>query len=139
VLTLPTTTDLLARVDSLRPLIAEHAPEAEANRELTRAVYDSMYDAGLFGMLAPTAYGGLELHPVDAMRVWEAVARVDASAAWNLVMNQGIAAFAAWLPAAGAAEIFGHGAATVAGALNPPGTAWPVDGGCEGKWTMTVR
>ena len=34
-----------------------------------------MYDAGLFAMLAPRAHGGLEVHPVEAMRVWEAVAR----------------------------------------------------------------
>ena len=36
----------------------------------------------------PGRYGGLEVHPVEAMRVWEAVARVDSAAAWNLVMNQ---------------------------------------------------
>lgn len=32
------------------------------------------------------------------MRVWEAVARIDASVAWNLVMDYGIANYAAWLP-----------------------------------------
>jgi alkylation response protein AidB-like acyl-CoA dehydrogenase len=84
-------------------------------------------------MLAPRAYGGLELHLLDTMRVWEAVARVDSSAAWNLVMNQVIAAFAAWLPAAGASELFSDGPTTVAGALNPPGAAKRVDGG----WRLT--
>jgi len=54
-----------------------------------------MYDAGLFAMLAPKAYGGLELHPVEVMRVWEAVVRIDSSAAWNPVMNQGIPGYAA--------------------------------------------
>jgi hypothetical protein len=29
-----------------------------------------MYDAGLFAMLAPKAYDGLELHPTDCMRAW---------------------------------------------------------------------
>jgi indole-3-acetate monooxygenase len=47
-----------------------------------------MHDAGLFDMLAPRAYGGLELPPADAMPVWEAVARIDPSAAWNLVMTK---------------------------------------------------
>ena len=84
------TADLLGRVKRLAPLIREHAPTAEASRMLPSAVYDAMYDAGLFGMLAPRAYGGLELPPVDAMPVWEAVARIDPSAAWNLVMNQAI-------------------------------------------------
>ena len=58
-----------------------------------------MLEAGLFGMLAPKAHGGLELHPVEVMRVWEAVARIDSAAGWNLVMNQAVAGFAAWLPA----------------------------------------
>jgi alkylation response protein AidB-like acyl-CoA dehydrogenase len=92
-----------------------------------------MYSAGLFAMLAPRAYGGLELHPVSCLRVWEAVARIDASAAWNLVMNQAIAAYAAWLPAEGVAELFRGGLPTVAGALNPPARAIRVDRG----WRIT--
>jgi alkylation response protein AidB-like acyl-CoA dehydrogenase len=81
------TTHLLGAIERLRPLIKEHATSAEANRQLSSAVYDAMYAAGLFAMLAPKAYGGLELHPVEAMRVWEAVAHIDSAAAWNLVMN----------------------------------------------------
>jgi 3-hydroxy-9,10-secoandrosta-1,3,5(10)-triene-9,17-dione monooxygenase len=61
------TTDLLNQVERLRPLIKEHAPSAEANRQLSTAVYDAIYEAGLLAMLAPKAYGGLELHPVEAM------------------------------------------------------------------------
>src|SRR5438105_942349 len=95
------TTHLLRAVERIGPLIKEHAPTAEANRRLTSTVYDAMYEAGLFAILAPKAYGGLELHPVEAMQVWEAVARIDASAAWNLAMNQAVAQYAAWLPAAG--------------------------------------
>jgi alkylation response protein AidB-like acyl-CoA dehydrogenase len=131
--TLDAPADLLTRVDPIRPILDEHAPAAEAQRQLDAAAYRAMYDAGLFGMLAPRAYGGLELHPVDSMRVWEAVARIDSAAAWNLVMNQSIAAFAAWLPPAGASELFSEGPPTVAGALNPPGAATRVDGG----WRIT--
>src|SRR5712692_6163020 len=129
------TTNLLREVERIRPILREHAPRAEASRQLPSGAYDAMFDAGLFAMLAPTAHGGLELHPVEAMRVWEAVARIDASAAWNLVMNQAIAAFAAWLPAAGARELFGDGPTTVAGALNPPAAATRVEGG----WRITGR
>jgi alkylation response protein AidB-like acyl-CoA dehydrogenase len=126
-------TNLLEEVDRIQPIIKEQASSAEANRQLSSAVYDAMYDAGLFSMLAPKAYGGLELCPVDAMRVWEAVACIDPSAAWNLVMNQAIATFAAWLPAEGAKELFSDGAPTVAGALNPPAAATRVEGG----WQIT--
>jgi alkylation response protein AidB-like acyl-CoA dehydrogenase len=123
------TQDLLEAVERIRPLIEEHAESAEASRQLSSVVYDAMYQAGLFAMLAPKAYGGLELHPVEAMRVWEAVARIDSAAAWNLVMNQAISSYAAWLPAEGAHELFRHGPTTAAGAFNPPGAATKVDGG----------
>jgi alkylation response protein AidB-like acyl-CoA dehydrogenase len=125
--------ELLEAVARIRPLIEEHAGSAEANRRLSDVVYDAMYQAGLFAMLAPKAYGGLELHPVEAMRVWEEVARIDSAAAWNLVMNQAISAYAAWLPAEGVREIFRDGPATTAGALNPPGAATRADGG----WRIT--
>jgi alkylation response protein AidB-like acyl-CoA dehydrogenase len=92
-----------------------------------------MYGAGLFGMMLPKARGGLELHPVETMRVIEAVARIDSAAAWNLLMSQTIAAYAAWLPPEGADELFCEGLPTAAGALNPPARALRVEGG----WRVT--
>jgi alkylation response protein AidB-like acyl-CoA dehydrogenase len=127
--------ELLTAVDRIAPLIEEHADSAETNRQLSAAVYEAMVQAGLFAMLAPKAYGGLELHPVEAMRVWEAVARIDSAAAWNLVMNQAISGYVAWLPAEGAREIFRDGPATTAGAFNPHGTAVRANGG----WRINGR
>ena len=48
-------------------------------------------------------------------------------------MNQAISAYAAWLPAEGARELFQDGPPTTAGALNPPAVAARVDGG----WRIT--
>ena len=109
-----TLSDLLGAVERIGPLVAEHAAAAEADRQLSGAVYQAMYDAGLFAMLARKAYGGLELHSTACIRVWEAIARIDAAAAWNLVMNQAIAAYSAWLPPKGVAELFSAGIPTVA-------------------------
>jgi indole-3-acetate monooxygenase len=128
-----TTADLLNAVESIRPVLADASAAAESERTPTSAAYRAMYDAGLFGMLAPRDYGGYELHPTECLPVWEAVARIDASAAWNLVMNQGIANYAAWLPEAGVKELFADGIPTVAGAFNPPARARRVDGG----WRVT--
>ncbi len=121
--------ELLAAVERIRPVIQAHAVAGETDRQLSAIAYNAMYDAGLFAMLAPKAHGGLEVHPVEAMRVWEAVARVDSAAAWNLVMNQAISAYAAWLSPEGARELFRDGPVTTAGALNPPARATRVDGG----------
>ena len=127
--------DLLAAVERLRPVIEVNAPRAEAERRLPAEVYQAMFDAGLFGMLAPRKYGGLEVHPVEAMRVWEAAARIDSAAAWNLVMNQAVVGFAAWLPEEGVTEMLGDGPTTAAGAFFPPGAATRDDGG----WRFSGR
>jgi indole-3-acetate monooxygenase len=124
---------LLAAIERIGPLITEHAAVAEADRRLSGAVYQAMYAAGLFGMVAPKAYGGLELHPAECIQAWEAIARIDSAAAWNLVMNQAVAAFSAWLPPKGIAELYTGGIPTMAGALHPPGKAVRVDGG----WRIT--
>lgn len=124
---------LLEQVEKVAPIIRAHATEAEQQRHLSQVVSDAMYEAGLFAMMAPKAYGGLELHPVETMQVLEAVARIDAAAAWNLSMAQGIASYAAWLSVEGVAELFRDGIPTVAGALHPPARATRADGG----WRLT--
>src|SRR5215213_332175 len=130
-----TTADLLASVDSIRSVLAEDAPKAEEERKLTARAYRAMYDAGLFGLVAPKRFGGLELHPADCLRVWEAVSQIDPSAGWCLVMNQTVAQYASRLPERGIQEIFADGIPTMAGALNPPGRARRVDGG----WRVSGR
>jgi hypothetical protein len=129
------TSDLLDAVEEIRPVIETGAPRAEADRKLPQEVFDAMYDAGLFGLLAPKAYGGFELPLPEVMRVWEAVAHIDSAAGWNLVMNQGLASFIAWLPDDGAEELMADGPATVAGGFFPPGTAKRAEGG----WEVTAR
>ena len=64
-MTCQTVGDLLGAIERIAPLISEHAASAEADRHLSDAVYHAMYDAGLYGMLAPKAYGGIELHPMN--------------------------------------------------------------------------
>jgi alkylation response protein AidB-like acyl-CoA dehydrogenase len=128
-----TTQELLNAVENICPILIADADKAEAQRMPTAAMCQAMYSAGLYSMLAPRRYGGLEMHPTECMTVWEAVARIDSGAAWNLVMNQGIANYAAWLPEAGVKELFANGIPTIAGALNPPARAHRVEGG----WRVT--
>lgn len=134
---LPTTsTELLEAVERLRPLLEANRDRHEADRCVSREVYDAMADAGLFAMVAPRAHGGLELPLVEVLEVWEAVGRIDPAAVWNLLMNSTVAAgFAALLPDDSAAELYRGGPATLAGALFPPGAAVRVEGG----WRVTGR
>ena len=127
---------LLDAVDGIRPIVEECAAQSEARRSLAAPVYDAMRDAGLFRTLAPRAFGGLELHPAEAYRIWEAVARIDSAAAWNLQISSAISSFASWLPKEGGEEVFERGPDTIfAGGLFPPGPSVRVTGG----WRVTVR
>jgi 3-hydroxy-9,10-secoandrosta-1,3,5(10)-triene-9,17-dione monooxygenase len=83
-----TTQELLNAVENIRPILIADADKAEAQRMPTAAMCQAMYSAGLYSMLAPRRYGGLEMHPTECMTVWEAVARIDSGAAWNLVMTR---------------------------------------------------
>jgi len=134
-ITAATVRELLDEVERIRPVLEGHAAQAEADRHLSQEAWQAMGDAGLFTMLAPHAHGGLELPITDVMRVWEAVARIDSSAAWNLAMATGVACFSAFLPADGARELFAEGPTTMAGALFPPGRATRVEGG----WRVSGR
>jgi alkylation response protein AidB-like acyl-CoA dehydrogenase len=134
--TVTTTDALLQAVEDIRPLLEKHAPQSEADRRLADASYDAMRAAGLFRMLVPRVFGGMELHLVQAYKVWETVARIDSAAGWNLQIANAIAGFAAWLPAEGGKEVFGESPdIIVAGGFFPPATAVSVDGG----WRVTGR
>jgi alkylation response protein AidB-like acyl-CoA dehydrogenase len=128
--------DLLGEVERIRPILEECGAQAERDRMLPDAVYDAMIGVGLFRMLAPKAYGGLEQHPAAALHVIEAVSRIDSAAAWNLNVSGFAAAFAAWLPPDGCDEVYERGADTIfAGGLFPPGPSVPVRDG----WRVTAR
>jgi alkylation response protein AidB-like acyl-CoA dehydrogenase len=127
---------LLKEVERIRPILEECIPQAESERALPDAAYEAMIDAGLFRMLAPVVFGGLEVHPVDVVRVVEAVARIDSAAAWNLNQSSAAAGLVPWLPAEGGEEVFARGADTIfAGGFFPPGPSVRVDGG----WRVTAR
>jgi alkylation response protein AidB-like acyl-CoA dehydrogenase len=134
-ITAATVRELLDEVERISPVLEDQAARAEADRRLTDEAWRALADAGLFTMMAPQAYGGLELPITDVMTVWEAVARIDSAAAWNLVMTTAVATFAAFLPAEGARELFAEGPTTMAGALFPPGQAIREEGG----WRVTGR
>jgi alkylation response protein AidB-like acyl-CoA dehydrogenase len=124
-----TTEALLESVARIEPILREHTGEAESRRRLSDVAAGAMKEAGLYRMWIPRAYGGLEVDPMTAHRVFEEVARIDSAAAWNLSIFAATALFSAFLDEKGAAEIYGDGDVVLASPLFPPGEAIPVEGG----------
>ncbi len=134
--TVATIGSLLEQVARIRPIIEERSADGEEQRRLADPVYDAMIGAGLFRLTVPKALDGLELHPVETYRVWEAVARIDTAAGWNLALNSIAPVFVSMGSQQLADEVFAHGPDVVeAGSFLQPGIATRADGG----WRVTGR
>ena len=71
----------------LAPQIRASADEIDANRELTRPVFEALADAGMFHLAVPRAIGGGEIDLPTYIQVIEELGKADASTGW--IVNQG--------------------------------------------------
>ena len=88
-----------------------------------------MRACGLYRLWRPRAFGGLEVDPMTAFRVFEEVSRIDSAAGWNLQLSSAIDAMGAWFPDEGAKEIYGQPDASFGGSFFPSRRAIAADGG----------
>lgn len=78
---------LLQRVESVRETVMANAAESERIGTLPKPSVDALYEAGLFALKFPECLGGAEADPVAQIRVIEAMARYDTSAAWCMMIG----------------------------------------------------
>ncbi len=79
---------LVERAQTLAPLIASHADEAERATRLPTAVAKAFSEAGLYRLGAPPwVTGGANADPTTQVEVIEAVSSADGSAGWNLMIG----------------------------------------------------
>ncbi len=117
-------------IQKLAPIIREHADRAEREAQMPREVADAFHDAGLFRVLIPRELGGADLTIPDLLRLIEEVARIDASAGWNLAICGGGPIFGRFISRDGFEKIYGDPRAVTCGSLNPmTSQATPVEGG----------
>ena len=123
-------------IESLTPRIPDIAASMGQDRQLPQWLAEEMRAAGLFKLLVPGEFGGLEMDPVSAAGIIESLSRLDGSLGW-LAM---IGSQSSWLPCRLDREIYGeivsNPGAALAGALKPGGKAVPVEGGyrVSGRW-----
>lgn len=70
----------------LAPQIRSAADEADALRELPRALFEAIFDAGLVHLALPRSVGGTEIDLPTYVQVIEELGKADASTGW--VVNQ---------------------------------------------------
>ena len=125
----PALSSLLDRVRAIEPVLRASADEGETVRRLPDAAFRAMRDQGLYNILRPQAFGGMETDPVTAYQVFEEVSRIESAAGWCLQLSSGAEMFGAWFSDEGAQESFGQPGAALAGSFGPVRKAVPVEGG----------
>jgi alkylation response protein AidB-like acyl-CoA dehydrogenase len=124
------TPSIAERVQALLPDIAAHADQTERERRIAAPLVAKMLEAGLFRMLLPRPFNGLETDPLTFVSAIEAIAKADASTAWSLCQTGVCAMIAAYLPPDAAMEIFGRDPkAVLAWGAGPAGRAVASEGG----------
>lgn len=63
----------------LGPIVARRAAEVETARRTPRDLLDDLATAGCFRVLTPVSHGGLGADLLSGMRMFEILARADAS------------------------------------------------------------
>lgn len=132
------TKTLLERADAIAPIVAEDLDEAERERRLTDRTFEAMKDEGLLGVWVPESLGGLESTPREGFELFEKVAQVHGSAAWNLWIWSTGAALSSSSSEESIAESYVDGPASAVGAggIFPFNPAEIVEGGYRvtGRW-----
>lgn len=111
---------------AIQPLLAElaaRAPEMEEARRLPADLAAKIAATGVFRMVTPREYGGLESTPREIVEVAEAAARANASAGWCVMIAATTALNAAYMDAEFAQAIYSDPAAITGGVFAPMGRA----------------
>lgn len=121
---------------ALAPLIRDCREEMERERRLPLRLVAAMKQAGVFRMAMPRAWGGPELDPWSQMRVIEALAAVDASVGWCVMIGCDGGYLTSFLDQAVAREMYADLDAVTALTATITGRATAADGGyrVSGRW-----
>jgi alkylation response protein AidB-like acyl-CoA dehydrogenase len=134
-----TAEETLEAARRLAPIVARHAPETESARRISRELLDELAVAGCFRVLVPTSHGGLGADLPSGMRIFEALARADASVGWTVMIGGTSWIDLAGLPRAAFDELFAAGRNVIfAGVFSPSGSITAVEQGYRvtGRWSF---
>jgi len=134
---LPAVAEMLAAVQTLKPLIAENAAAAEAQRKPVDAVISALAETGVFRSYVPKQFGGFEIDPDTFIDVGLAISEACTSTGWVTTFYMEHNWMLAQFPTETQQEIFGTQPYILAPAsITPKGTAEQVEDGyrISGRW-----
>jgi alkylation response protein AidB-like acyl-CoA dehydrogenase len=132
-----TAAGLLATARSFRPRIIAERERIESSRRVPEDIARDLAHAGFFRIFLPAAYGGLDLSPIEGVKIFEELARADASVAW-CVWNGNTHWTAAQLSAEAARTVHADPDVVTANSTRASGQAQIVEGGyrVSGQWSL---
>lgn len=108
---------------ALRSELSDRAAEMEEVRRLPSDLARKLAEGGLFRMVTPSAYGGLECSPRQIVDAVDAVAEANASAGWCVMIGATTALNAAYMDPDMAREIYNDPLTITGGVFAPMGKA----------------
>lgn len=129
---------LVERARLLQPLLEKNAAATEANRRVAEENIVAIRAAGLFKIMVPRRFGGLETDIRTALEVSRELAKGCGSTAWVTALNNSGSRVLGVGPAETQNEVWGNSPdATLFGSTSGLATAQKVSGGLivSGKWT----
>ncbi len=128
---------LVERANALRPLLEANASETEQNRRVVEENISAIREQGIYRIMVPRRFGGLETDIRTKLEVSAALARGCGSTAWATTLMNVCSYFAGMSSAECQNDIWGKNPdARVAGVFAPLATCKRVEGGMivNGKW-----
>jgi alkylation response protein AidB-like acyl-CoA dehydrogenase len=134
---------LLAQIDSLAPQIEARSREIANLRNVPGDIVAALRAAGLFRMVTPRHYGGMELDFPTVLDVFRRLARIDGAVGWSAMIGVGAALTAPLLPRPILDEIYREPDIIMGGSTQPAtkaervprgwrvGGRWPFASGCR--------
>lgn len=117
-------------------ILAQESAAAEKKGMLTHAQLDVIFEAGWFRMFLPASLGGLALELPAALRLEQALARIDGSLGWTVTLCAGATLFAGFMEPSLALELLADPCACFGGSGAATGIAQEENGGyrINGSW-----
>lgn len=131
--------DVIARATTLVPLIREHAVKSSEERRVVPEVMDALEEAGLFKLLVPRRFGGLETNLRTMLECVAEAGRGDGSTAWAVALLNVCTWFSTTFSDEAQEEMFSTPDAKACGIFSPPLKSERVDGGylISGRWAYS--